>query len=210
VEALESLGYPVPDFEFASRFSHARTPEEIREMLALRYMAYQSREGANKAALTGPERMRDSYDDHSLILSVRVGKKPVGTGRIVFNDGDRSKTEIGKYVELPEWLWEKGFVECSRVATVPDVRRRDVFTILSLHGLRIAYQAGVRYILADCEPHLLDPYKRRGAQELGKTFVHPLEGIQLHVIYSDVHAILAFLESEKMPFKSDWSPIPLS
>lgn len=183
VDLLEELGYEVPDFEFASIFNYARTPEAMREMLELRLLAYRSREGANVEAIATPDAMRDRFDDHSLILSVRVGGKPLGTGRIVFNDGDRTKTEIGQFVELPEWIWEGGFVECSRVATVPDIRGRDVFADLSKHTGRIARQAGVKYLLADCEDHLLAPYKRRGAKELGVTFTHPLEGKKLHVIY---------------------------
>lgn len=207
VETLEGLGYPVPEFEYASRFGLAHTPAEIRDMLALRLLAYRSRPGANLAGVTEPEQMRDAFDDHSLILSVHVGNKPVGTGRIVFNDGDPRKTEIGRFVDLPKWLWDGGFVECSRVATSPGIRRRDVFSTISRHTLRIAYQTGVRYILADCEAHLLEPYKRRGAQELGLTFVHPLEGKTLHVIYSDVDAILAALERQEISWKTLWRAV---
>lgn len=206
VDALERAGYPVPDFGFAGRFGYARTPEEVREVLALRLQAYRNREGANQDAISKPEQMRDAYDDHSLLLTLKVGPKLVGTGRLVFNDGDRKKTEIGRFVTLPDWLWKGGFAESSRFATVSDIRGRDVFTNLSLHSLRLAYQAGLRYTLADCEPHLLEAYKRRGSQEMGLTFVHPLEGKTLHVIYSDVMAILNWLERERMPFKSDWSP----
>lgn len=206
VESLEALGYPVPEFEYASRFRLAQTEGEIDEMMALRLLAYQTRTGANLAGVTEPNQMRDKFDDHSLILSVRVGSKVVGTGRIVFNDGDRSKSEIGKFVQLPDWLWEQGFVECSRVATAPGIRRRDVFSTISKHTLRIAYQAGVRYILADCEAHLLEPYKKRGARELGLQFVHPLEGKTLHVIHSNVAEILAALESRQLHWKTMWSP----
>ncbi len=206
IQQLERAGYPVPDFDFAGRFGYAKTEAEIQEVLDLRLQAYRSREGANRDAIPTSDKMRDGYDAHSILMTLKVGPKLVGTGRLVFNDGDRKKTEIGQFVELPAWLWEGGFAESSRYATVADIRGRDVFTTLSLHSLRLAYQSGLKYTLADCEPHLLEAYKRRGSQELGLTFVHPLEGKTLHVIYSDVMAILNWLEREKMPFKSDWSP----
>ena len=141
--------------------------------------------------------MRDSFDDHSLLLSMRVGGKAVGTGRVVFNDGDPSKSEIARYVVLPQWMWDGGFVECSRLATVPDIRGRDVFSSLSAHAFRIAHQSGARYMSPIARTRSLAPYKRRGANELGIRFVHPLEGVTLNVLYYDVPALLAAAPLDK-------------
>lgn len=196
VETLQSLGYDVPNFEEASFFSIAYTPKEIEEVMKLRFLAYSTREGANHAALLNPEQMKDLFDAHSLLMIVRVGKKIVGTGRLVFNNGEKDKSEIAQHVDLPKWFWKEGFIETSRVATVPGVRGRDVFSTLSRQAFRIAYQSGVRYLLADCESHLLEAYKRRGSKELGLTFVHPLEGKKLHVIYTDVNEIMTSLQKE--------------
>ncbi len=197
VETLQSLGYEVPNFEEASYFSIAHTPDEIEEVMRLRFLAYSTREGANHSALIDSEQMRDRFDSHSLLLSLRAGKKMVGTGRLVFNNGEKEKSEIAQYVDLPDWLWKDGFIETSRVATVPGVRGRDVFSTLSRQAFRIAYQSGVRYLLADCESHLLEAYKRRGSKELGLMFTHPLEEKKLHVIYTDITEIMSSLLKEQ-------------
>lgn len=188
-QQAESLGYPFPSLEYASSFLYVANEVQMQECLELRLKAYRNREGANQEAIHRPEQMRDRFDDHSLVFSIQVGGRAVGTGRLVLNNGERDRSEIGSMVELPQWIWKTGFVEFSRFATDENYRGRDVFANLGLHSSRVAHQLGYRYVVADCEDSLLPAYRRRGARPLGIQFTHPLEGARLHVIYYDAHLL---------------------
>ena len=159
---------------------------DLNEALSLRLRAYRDRHGANLEAFKNLDAMTDRFDSHSVIFTMRVAGEPVGTGRLILNNGRTELSEIGSMAKLPDWLWKAGFVEFSRFATDEAYRGRDVFSGLSLHASRVAHQLGYRYIVADCEAHLLPMYKKRGAKSLGVSFTHPLEGIPLQVIYYDL------------------------
>jgi hypothetical protein len=205
--SLESAGYKVPDFNFAGVLSYVASPRDLRDVLELRHFAYASRNGSTLDKEGDPEIMRDKYDAHSLIFTVRVGRRLVGTTRLVWNNGDKHKSEIEALCPLPEWIWQKGFVELSRSATLPGLRGRDIFPSLRRHALRAAYQAGYRYILSDCEGHMLKPYLTRGALEMGITFTHPLEGKTLHVLYYDIESLLSGDSGDLSEWSAMWKPM---
>jgi hypothetical protein len=205
--SLESSGYNVPDFQFAGVLSYVASPQDMSDVLRLRHFAYASREGSTLDKNGDPEVMRDGYDAHSLIFTVRVGRRIVGTSRLVWNNGDKCKSEIEAHCPLPEWIWQAGFVELSRSATMPGLRGRDVFPSLRRHALRAAYQAGYRYILSDCEGHMLEPYLTRGAKEMGVTFIHPLEGKTLHVLYYDIESLLSGANGDPLAWAAMWKPM---
>lgn len=206
-QQLGALELPFPDLEFVAHFDFAHTKDDIKEALALRLDAYKNKPGSKLTEVTDPAVMRDTFDDHALLLTIKLANKIIGTTRLVLNDGDRTRTEIGQAVKLPDWLWNAGFVELSRSATLETLRGRDVFAALRQQALRVAYQCGFKYMLADCEAHLLDPYKRRGAQELGIEFVHPLEGKTLHVLYYDIPAIIRGEVGEPTVWPKFWKPV---
>lgn len=206
-EDLEASGYRLPDFQFASVLSNVASDNDMNEVLRLRLLAYSSREGSTLSKDSDFEVMRDKFDAHSLIFMVRVGSRLFGTTRLVWNNSDKSKSEIEELCPLPDWIWQKGFVELSRSATMPGLRGRDVFPILRRHAFRSAFQAGYRYIVSDCEEHMLKPYLKRGAKEMGVTFVHPLEGKTLHVLYYDIEAILAGDNVDPEAWSQMWKPM---
>ncbi len=204
---LERAGYNVPDFQFAGVLSYVASPQDMNEVLGLRHFAYANREGSTLDKNGDHEVMRDRYDAHSLIFMVRVGRRIVGTTRLVWNNGDKRKSEIEAHCPLPEWIWQTGFVELSRSATMPGLRGRDIFPSLRRHALRAAHQAGYRYILSDCEEHMLEPYLTRGAKEMGVKFIHPLEGKTLHVLYYDIESLLSGESGDPSAWAAMWKPM---
>jgi hypothetical protein len=206
-ETLVTAGYQLPDFHFAAALSQVSSEKDMNEVLKLRLLAYSSREESTLNKNADIEVMRDKFDAHSLIFMVRVGARVFGTTRLVWNNSDKTKSEIEELCPLPDWIWQKGFVELSRSATMPGLRGRDVFPILRRHAFRSAFQAGFRYIVSDCEEHMLKPYMKRGAKEMGVTFIHPLEGKTLHVLYYDIEEILAGENVDPDAWSAMWKPM---
>ena len=55
---------------------------------------------------------------------------------------------------------------------------------------KLSLLAQYRYILIDCEDHLLPVYKKLGGKELGVRFSHPLEGVILNLIQFDLEGLI--------------------
>jgi GNAT superfamily N-acetyltransferase len=121
------------------------------------------------------------------MIGLRLGSLLLGTGRIVYNFGNLERSEICQLgFKAPEFLVRDRFVEASRFATDPRFRRRDIFKLLLSCAFRLAYLSGHRYVLIDCEDALVPVYRRLGARKLAQKVIHPLEGVELNVLYFDL------------------------
>lgn len=195
-ELLEKLSMSPRNLDSIRQFGFVCTKEDFDEVLKLRYEAHRSKPNCEFPEGFSPAMMEDSFDHSSLIFKVSVGLRLIGSVRLVLNNGDLSLSEVAQYISIPDWMRKDGFAEISRMVTTPDFQGMDVFELLSAHLFRTSFQCGIRYLLSDCEEHLLGAYKKGGAKELFKTFVHPIEGKVLHVIYYDLMDAIQLSEQE--------------
>jgi len=183
-KALRKAKIPVKGIDTAIRVSYAKTEEEMHEVLRLRHQV--AVEDGRISQETPVESLRDVFDDYSRQLLFWVGSRPIACARLIFVDGQKERSEISTYIQIPEKLWKKKFVEISRFAIHPDFRGGDVYINMIRHSTRIPCEAGMDYALADCRPFLLKVYKRIGATDTGLTIAHPFyPGEPMHLIYFD-------------------------
>ncbi len=159
--------------------------DPLTEALDLRLLANQH--FGRLLDLESGETLADRFDEVSVNMVCRLGRKAVGTGRVVFNDGDRRLSELEEESGgLPEHLWRDGFVEASRVAVHPDYRGHGVFCALARVIGEVTLGAGVRYIVMDSIDRLLPLYRRLGAEPLGIKKKHQWSDEMEHVLAIDL------------------------
>lgn len=145
------------------------SPAEWAQLLELRLMAYH--QVGKFGNITQSSEMLDHYDSFSRQLICKAKDKIVGSVRIVFVDKDKDKCEHQNLgIKVPEWLWEKGFVEVSRLCTHPDYRSGDILPLLVQHMGRTIYQAGYRYLLSNCNDNMWPIYRAFGWKKTGVRF----------------------------------------
>lgn len=159
--------------------------DPLTEALDLRLLANQH--FGRLADLDTGAALADRFDEVSVHLLCRLGRKAVGTGRVVLNRGDRSLSELEEESGgLPEHLWRDGFVEASRVAVHPDYRGHGVFCALARAIGDVTFDARVRYIVLDSIDRLVPLYERIGARRLGITKKHQWSDEAEHVMAIDL------------------------
>lgn len=143
--------------------------DEWTQLLNLRLMAYH--QVGKFGNITKSEEMLDQFDAFSRQLICKAKDKIVGSVRIVFVNKDKEKCEhhlLG--IKVPDWLWEKGFVEISRLCTHSDYRSGDILPLLVQHMGRVIYQAGYRYLLSNCNDNMWPVYRAFGWKKTGVRF----------------------------------------
>lgn len=172
---LKDAGFRMFGLSEVLRFSYVEGPEDFDDILDLRLRAW--KEKGQFRDVDDPSLMRDGFDEHSRHLLFRCGGAVVAAGRIVFNDGDRSRVEHLSYgAKLPSWLLEGRFVEASRVVTDPQFRGDEVFLGLLEEMGRVAGRSGHRFILQSCAPDLFPVYARFGFEKVGEYVTTGTEG----------------------------------
>lgn len=156
----------------------------LRDALEVRLLANQS--FGRLAGVRDPWDLLDDLDGHAVNVLCRLGRKPVGAGRVVVVGGDRSRSECERSVALPDWLWRAGFVEVSRFAVHPGYRGANVIVELFREVARIALRLRARYLVLDCIDKLVPIYERIGARRLGLGKQHPYSSERVHLLYVDV------------------------
>ncbi len=159
VKKLRTSGFKVNAIEKAYLFRYANTPAQMDAILRLRLKAAQ-KEG-RWVGETDHEKLRDNWDRHARQIICEVNGEIVCAARIVYNSGLKERSEHVSYnVDIPQWLWEAGFVEASRVCTDPDFRGSDMFFLTIQHLSKIVTQSGYGYLLLNCEDSLVPVYKK--------------------------------------------------
>ena len=112
--------------------------------------------------------------------------------RVIFVDGDPARSQyvsLGGH-EVPQWLWDAGFVEAGAGAMHPDFQRAGLFVPLMAHAVRVAVQSGHRYVLGACDDELLGMYREMGFAVLETRIVEPKPGwrFRSHLLVLDARA----------------------
>ena len=189
VEDLISNGFLVSFIGEFAKFGYVSSQKEWLELLSLRRRSAQH-EG-RWLGCTDDLMMIDDYDKFARHLQCRLGNQIVAGARISFNNGDLNRCEHTKYIKIPQFIQDGGFIEASRVCTDPNYRKTNLFLLVLQNCARVGIQSKCRYILLNCEDSLVKIYKRFGAKELNMSFTNEyMNGKRLNVMYYDLHAIL--------------------
>ena len=189
--ALRAGGLPVRGVEEAVTYDYAISDADYEQILALRLHAHQAEghmDGTTVADLRSP------FDAHSRHLTCRFGGRIVGYLRVIFVDGDPARSQyvsLGGH-EVPQWLWEAGFVEGGAGATHPDFQRAGLYVPLMQHLFRVAVQSGHRFVLGACPDELVGMYGDMGFDVLETRTVEPKPGwrFRSHLLYADAERLL--------------------
>ena len=168
-----------------------RRSADYEEILALRLHAHQAEGHLDSASIAD---LRSPFDAHSRHLTCRFGGRIVGYVRVIFVDGDPARSQyvsLGGH-EVPQWLWDAGFVEGGAGATHPDFQRAGLYVPLMQHLFRVAVQSGHRYVLGACPDELLGMYRDMGFEVLEERLVEPKPGwsFRSHLLYADAERLL--------------------
>jgi GNAT superfamily N-acetyltransferase len=132
----------------------------------------------------------DPLDRSSIVLLACLGDRAVATGRLVVNDGDRGRSELQGLVPLPDFLWEGGFAEVSRLVVHPDFQGLSIRSDMFREVASVALALGVRYLVFDAIPKLIPLYEKVGGVCLPLTKKHQDSDEIETVMYLDIRSIL--------------------
>jgi hypothetical protein len=118
----------------------------------------------------------------------------VGYARAIFVDGDPVRSQyvsMGGH-EVPQWLWDAGFLEAGAGAVHPDFQRGGLYVPLMQQLWRVTVQTGHRYMLGACPDELVAMYEDMGFHVLETREVNPKPGwsFRSHLIYGDAEEIV--------------------
>ena len=188
LKSLKENGFPIGRATFGFTIGYSRSAEDLEEIMRLRLLG-QQHEG-RFSDVTDPWNMQDPFDKFSRHILARAGKKIVAATRLVYNEGDKSKSEHAMMgAEIPKWLWEEGFVESSRSVTHPEYRGSDLFISLTRHMGRVVLHSGYKYMLSSCEDKLLNFYTRSGCKQVGSFYCADMPKTKWHLIVIDMEEI---------------------
>jgi len=189
--ALRAAGLAVGSVEHAIAYD-AASSDEFDEILALRLKAHQAIGHLEDATV---DDMRSPYDSHSRHLVCRFGERIVGYLRVIFVDGAPERSQyvsMGGH-QVPQWLWDAGFVEGGAGAMDPEFQKAGIYLGMMSHLTRVAVQSGVRYILGACPDELLEMYAEQGYELLETREVEPKPGwrFRSHLICQDIERVVS-------------------
>jgi GNAT superfamily N-acetyltransferase len=189
--SLRDGGLTVRGVERAVTYDYATSSADYDEILALRLHAHQAEGHLDSASVAD---LRSPFDAHSRHLTCRFGGRIVGYVRVIFVDGDPARSQyvaLGGH-EVPQWLWDAGFVEGGAGATHPDFQRAGLYVPLMQHMFRVAVQSGHRFVLGACPDELLGMYRDMGFDVLEERIVEPKPGwsFRSHLLYADAERLL--------------------
>ena len=182
---------PVRGVERAVTYDYATSDADYEEILALRLHAHQAEGHLDSASIAD---LRSRFDAHSRHLTCRFGGRIVGYLRVIFVDRDPARSQyvsLGGH-EVPQWLWDAGFVEGGAGATHPDFQRAGLYVPLMQHFFRVAVQSGHRYVVGACPDELLGMYCDMGFEVLEQRLVAPKPdwSFRSHLLYADAERLL--------------------
>jgi hypothetical protein len=189
--SLRAGGLTVKGVERAVTYDYATSSGDYEEILALRLHAHQAEGHLDNTSIAD---LRSPFDAHSRHLTCRFGGRIVGYLRVIFVDGDPARSQyvsLGGH-EVPQWLWDAGFVEGGAGATHPDFQRAGLYVPLMQHFFRVAVQSGHRFVLGACPDELLGMYGDMGFEVLETRTVEPKPGwsFRSHLLYADAQRLL--------------------
>ncbi|WP_407175690.1 N-acyl amino acid synthase FeeM domain-containing protein [Bradyrhizobium sp. STM 3562] len=136
----------------------------------------------------------DPLDQSAIVLLARLGQKPVASARLVLNGGNPNLSEMAQIVHLPEFLWQQGFAEVSRMVVHPDYQGLSVRIVLFREVARLALMSDSRYLLFDAIPKLASLYEKIGAIDLQLQKKHQDSDEIETLMYLDIRALMRQLD----------------
>jgi predicted N-acetyltransferase YhbS len=170
----------------------ASLPSEYFDILAIRLRAHQH-DGrflhSTVAELALP------FDAHARHLVCRLDGRIIGCVRLNHVDGDPGRSQYvawGRH-ELPDWLWQAGFIEAGAGAIEPEHQMSGFFLIMMQHAVRVARELGYRFVVGACEDDRVAMYQRMGFFLLEAREVEPKPGWRFisRVIVLDMDGLLS-------------------
>ena len=181
---LRATGFPVRESHRAVDFGFAQTPEEYREVLALRRLAYVH---AKKASADVKDvDMGDGFDASSRIVFARHAGRMVASVRLMFPRAATDRLKHEDYLALPSLPPRDQIVEASKACTHPDFRGGDLFYRMMNLAALTTMQAGRRFILMSCTQSLLPVYSKLGFRPIRAEYVHPSMRLAHQVLIAEV------------------------
>ncbi len=183
-------------------FGYVKTKDEYREVLELRWRAYQK----NNKISAGVDStfMSDEFDSRSRILIVKHQGKIVGSVRAMFHE-DQDTTSHERYLRLPPTLPPKSdCVEASRLCVDPDFRGMDIAYELVSHLVLLTIKSGKKYFFGSAADSLKSFWRSTGAEFIDTFYTHAeLGNLEHEMLVSDVYdAVLGRSVS-----KTEWKRI---
>lgn len=183
-----AIGSAVP----AVRYEEVRGEDGIDEALALRLAAHQH-EG-RMTDLTVDD-LRSPFDAHSWhVLGRHHGRLVLGS-RLIMIEGDPTRSQYVSWSghEVPQRLWDEGFVEIGAGAIDPAYQHAGLFVPIIQHLVRIAARLGTPHVLGAVPLDHLPRYDAMGFDLLETREVEPRPGWRFaaHLVNLDVPALLA-------------------
>lgn len=206
LDLFKKLHLPVPEYRYGAEVGMVFDEADERACLELRKRAYVGKPTSKLDPDIDPMKLKDRFDAHSLIMTVKVMGRIVGTGRLIFNDGKRECSEVAQLSDLDPKYWSNGFLEASRFATDENFRRGDIFLLLVYLTLKVSHQSHQRYVIVECEENLIPLYLKLGAKPMNRTVTHPMENITLHLVVFDVPEVIAGRIGSKLNWFILWAP----
>lgn len=185
---LWTYGLSAQGLENMARVSRVATAEAMVKTLEIRRDSGQFHGQLREA--NDYRLWSDVLDEHSNVILVSLGCKPVATARLTINDGERGRSEFEKDFGLPEFIWAGSFVEVSRFAIHPDFRRIGLRAPMIRELARMALAAGCRFVVFETIPGLEPEMKKLGAASLETFRKEPDSGAKRRVMYFDLHKLI--------------------
>ena len=189
---LRAGGLPVRGVERAVTYDYATSSADYEEILALRLHAHQAEGHLDSATIAD---LRSPFDAHSRHLTCRFGGRIVGYVRVIFVDGDPARSQyvsLGGH-EVPQWLWDAGFVEGGRGRDASGLPARRPLRPADA-ALRSAWRCspGTATSSARAPTSSLGMYRDMGFEVLEERIVEPKPGwrFRSHLIYADAERLL--------------------
>ncbi|MBT2401568.1 GNAT family N-acetyltransferase [Streptomyces sp. ISL-100] len=204
--ALKAVGVPPGQ---VTKYLTVRTvsdPTAFQQALRVRLAG--NRDFGRLAGVRDGSVVADHLDAHSVTFVCCLGDKPLGTGRLVVNGGDRALSEIETQTQgLPEKVWAGGFVEVSRLAIHPDYRGAGVIVALFREVARLAFNLDCRYLILDAIGKLVPIYERIGAKRLPIVKTHPYSKETVRVLAIDIGKQLSRIDRRLISWQYVFGPV---
>lgn len=191
-ERLRAAGLGLRSAMPAVRFEEVRGLAGIEEFLDLRLRTHQHDGhlvGLSTADLASP------FDEHSWQVVARHRGRLVLCSRLILVEGDPSRSQYVAWSghEVPQRLWDEGFVEIGAGAIEPEYQHAGLYVPMMQHLTRIAARSGAPHVLAGVPVDHLPRYEAMGYDLLETREVEPRPGWRFpaHLLGLDLPALLA-------------------
>lgn len=170
----------VKNLKNAFTYSLCDRQEELNGLLEVRYESYSD---ANKSGLKeSPIEFYDKYDDYSIHVIAKLGKKVIASVRLIQRGKDKNSFELDDYVKLPDYLESEKTVEISRASVDPRFQKTNVVHGLFEYLTLLCLQMNVDYLVTSAEAKQVKIYKYLGFKKTSIKYELSSLGSRTHFV----------------------------